>query len=132
MNAYWVQTKTIQYRQPVYNCYGEYMGDDFPEQWSMACVVYADSPSKARYLFWAQIIEPELGDGFEDALDIFKSIRLIMKGVSHVAGTETMYSEHAPWDDAWHNDYHLIPDPVWREVALRFWDFPKVTDFEDE
>jgi hypothetical protein len=121
MNGYYIQTNIIEVDEPVHG-HGECLGY-VKEDWADARLVYAETRSKARYMFWQQVIKPATGEDFDESLlsDTFKSITLIVKNSDHIVGVFAVDDEEWFPDDNWCSDYNLIPDPIWRKIVLRFW-----------
>ncbi len=123
MNAYWIVTKVITINEAI-SVHGEYMGSQ-KMQWGTARLVYANSRSQARYIFWRDCWHEDTGCGFDECLDDIKTIRLIAKNVDHSLGTEDFPNGDDYWDDKRDvYDYRTIKHPVWREIARRFWNEP--------
>lgn len=122
MNAYWIVTHIIEIREPIVissEIYGSQLID-----WGTAKLVFANTRSQARYIFWRDCWREEtFGSRFDECLNDIKTIRLIAKNVDHAPGIEYLPGDEDEWycDDDGIFDLTKINDPIWREIARRFW-----------
>jgi len=122
MNAYWIATKMIELHEPIVisdEIHGSQLID-----WAAARLVFAESRSQARYIFWRDCWQEETyGQLFEESLNDIRTIRLIAKNIDHAPGVEDFPADEERWycDDDGVYDLAEIDDPIWREIARRFW-----------